>query len=120
MEKKGLNISKEHKDYMEESYEEDYKALKYYVNNKRDYILKDNKNPVSKNEEKRLEGLKYIDWNKNSKNLYHPDYIYTKKGNMQYLKLKKIWQKNWAFWLSLGAFIISLINLCLYYKKFNP
>ena len=105
---------------MEKSYVEDYDALKYYVNNTRDYILKDKNNPVSKEEENKLISLKYIDWNENPKDLYNSEYIYTVKGNEQYLKLKEIWQKNWAFWLALGAIIIASINLYLYYKKFNP
>lgn len=115
--KENLNTNNKYSKYMEESYEEDYNALKYYVDNKRDFILKDKKNPVSREVEKRLEDLKYIDYNKESDDLYHPDYIFTKKGNEQYLKLKEIWQKNWAFWLALAAFLLAVFNLYLYYKN---
>ena|SRR3989338_9986889 len=106
----SLNKENEKDRKMEESYKEEYDALKYYVNNKREYALKDKKRPISKEVDKRLESLGYIDWNIRSRNLSNPDYIYTKEGNEHYLKLKEIWQKNWGFWLSLTAVAIALLT----------
>lgn len=101
---------------MEKSYKEDYDALKYYINNTREEILKDKNSPVNKKEENKLLDLGLITFDKNSKDLYNQEYIFTQRGNEQYLKFKEIWQKNWAFWFSLGAIIISLVNLYFYLK----
>lgn len=112
--KEYLNINKDKQKEMEEIYKEDYKALKECAIYTKIDLLKqkqDGQYSIDKKEEKRLKDLGYIDFNENSTNLYHPEHILTIKGEEQYLKLKEINHKNWAFWFGFFALIIAIISL---------
>jgi len=107
MKQKGFKQKSINRRGMEEIYKEDYKYLRYYAKIRRVDMLATQKNKA----EKRLIRLGYITFDKKSKKLYHKDYVLTKRGEKRFLELKKIYQKDWHFWISVGTFIIAVISL---------
>ena len=104
---------------MEDREKEDYKSLKICFGSDRGWLesWKISEKPLIKEkQEKRLLELGYIDWDKNSKNLYHPSHILTIKGYEKFCELRNIRQKDFGLW---GVGISLLISFIALLKSFG-
>ena len=99
---------------MKKVHKEDYKALNECFEFTRERLKvqkQENTYNIKPEEEKRLLDLDYIDWNENSKNLFHKDHIITKSGNEYFLSLKEIDYKDWWKYGIIFSLLISGLAL---------